>query len=335
MKIQNANFCTHFSSSYIPQGVALLLSIREQYPDSKIWVMPLDEVSRLTLTELNIRNVRILKISQAPVLFANFEKFLSARSFAESIFSIKPQIIEHVIQKTQKEALLFYLDADTFIFAPLELQENFHEKSIFLSPHYFTTMSIGSASSGQYNAGLVGFRNNDFGRNSIRYWSALCEEWCSVIPESGRYADQKYLEEIRNKWNTEVGILEYGNNFGTWSFAQNLQVESRNQDIYINDKKVTSFHFHGLKVSRFLIRTGISMYGDFPAETKIKKLIYARYRIYINQVLELLAGIETKGTYKIENIFPKVGGLRNFFALVRRRDYMLMKKVPNIFMRKK
>jgi hypothetical protein len=334
MKIQNTNFCTHFSSSYIPQGVALLLSVRAHYPDSIIWVMPLDEFSRLTLSELNIENVRILTISQAPVLFANFEKFLSVRSFAESIFSIKPQIIEHVIQKSPEEALLFYLDADTFIFAPLELQEDFQEKSIFLSPHYFTKMSIGSESSGRYNAGLVGFRNNDFGRASIRYWSALCEEWCSVIPESGRYADQKYLEEIRNKWNTDVGILEYGNNFGTWSFAQNLQVETRNQDVYINEKKVTSFHFHGLKISRLLIRTGISMYGHFPAETKIKKLIYARYRIYINQVLELLAGIETKGTYKNENIFPKVGGLRNFLALVRRRDFMLMKKVPIIFVRK-
>jgi len=335
MKIQNINFCTHFSSTYIPQGVALLLSVRELYPDSKIWVMPLDDISQLTLSELNIENVKVLKINQAPGLFANFEKFLLARTFAESIFSIKPQVIEYAMKESHEGELLFYLDADTFFFAPLHLRENFHEKSIFLSPHYFTAMSLGSASAGEFNAGLVGFRNNNFGRESIRYWSSLCEEWCSVKPQSGRYADQKYLEEIRNKWSAEVEILEYGNNFGTWSFAHALQVEIRNQDIYINQKKVTSFHFHGLKISKSLIRTGISMYGQFPAEKKIKKMIYSRYRIYLNKVLELLAEIETKGTYKNTSSFPEVGGLRNFLALARRRDYMLMKRVPNIFRSRK
>jgi hypothetical protein len=334
MRKMNANFCTHFSSSYIPQGIALLLSIKKQYPDSKIWVMPLDNMTRLTLTELNIENVLILKIDDAPELFANFDYFRSVRSFAESVFSIKSQIIEYVMKKSQENEITFYLDADTFMFAPFELPANFNEASIFLSPHYFTPLSIKSVNSGKYNAGLVGFRNNNFGRAAIRHWIILCKEWCFVVPDSGRYADQKYLEEIATKWNPEVGILEYGNNFGTWSFAENLRVERRSQDIYIDDKKITLFHFHGLKISKLLLRTGISMYGHFSSEKEIKKLIYARYRVSINHTLGLLAGIKKDGIYRNEDFFPKVGGLHNFLALMRRHDFMLMTSTFFLFQKK-
>lgn len=324
MKSQSPNFCTHFSSSYIPQGVALLFSVKKQYPDSKIWVMPLDNMTRLTLLDLDIENVFVLNKDDSPEIFENFDHFRLERSFAESVFSIKSQIIEYVLTESDENEITFYLDADTFLFAPFELPANFNEASIFLSPHYFTPLSIKSVNSGMYNAGLVGFRNNDFGCAAVRHWITLCKEWCFVVPDSGRYADQKYLEEIATKWNPEVGILEYGNNFGTWSFSQNLRVERRNQDIYIDDKKVTSFHFHGLRISKLLLRTGISMYGHFSSEKEIKKLIYARYRMSINHVLGLLFELNKDGRYRNEDFFPKVGGLHNFLALMRRHDFMLM-----------
>jgi hypothetical protein len=318
------HFCTHFSSAYIPQGVALILSIKKCYPDSIIWIMPLDEMTKLTLTELRIEKVYILDSGVASELFSNFHKFCSTRNFAEAVFSIKPQFIEYVLHNSQEKEITFYLDADTFLFAPFELPVDSEEPSIFLSPHYFTPMSSHSAKSGKYNAGLVGFRNDTSGREAARFWSALCEEWFFVVPDSGRYADQKYLEVLATQWSAEVAILSYGNNFGTWSFAENMQIVSKNGNIYIDEKLITSFHFHGLKISRILLRTGISMYGYFSNHRKIKKLVYTRYRLGLNSALVLLSRIESDGTYENRNLIPKVGGLRNFLALVRRRDFMFM-----------
>ena len=290
--------------------------------------MPLDEMTKLTLTELHIEKVYILDNGVAPELFSNFHQFCSTRTFAESVFSIKSQFIEYVLHKSQEKELTFYLDADTFMFAPFELPGDSNERSIFLSPHYFTPMSSHSAKSGKYNAGLVAFRNDISGREAARFWSALCDEWCFVVPDSGRYADQKYLEVLATQWSAEVAILGYGNNFGTWSFAENMQVESKNGDIYIDEKLITSFHFHGLKISRILLRTGISMYGHFSNHRKIKKLVYTKYRLALNNALALLSRIELDGTYENEILIPKVGGLRNFLALARRRDFMFMTSGP-------
>ncbi len=286
--------------------------------------MPLDEMTKMTLTELRIEKVNILDSGVAPELFSNFHQFCSTRTFAESVFSIKSQFIEYVLHKSQEKEITFYLDADTFLFAPFDLPGDSDEPSIFLSPHYFTPMSLHSAKSGKYNAGLVGFRNDISGREAARFWSALCDEWCFVVPDLGRYADQKYLEVIATQWSAEVASLGYGNNFGTWSFAKNIQIESENGNIYIDEKLITSFHFHGLKISRILLRTGISMYGDFSNQHKTKKLVYTKYRLALNDALGLLSRIELDGTYENRNLIPKVGGLRNFLALVRRRDFMLM-----------
>lgn len=287
--------------------------------------MPLDEITRLTLTELHIERVSILDIGVAPELFNNFYKFCSARTFAESVFSIKSQFLEYVLHKSQEKEVTFYLDADIFMFAPLQLPGDIAEPSIFLSPHYFSPMSLHHAKSGKYNAGLVGFRNDTSGREVARFWSALCEEWCFLVPDSRGPADQKYLEVIASRWSPEVAILDYGNNFGTWSFAKNMQVESENGNIYIDEKLITSFHFHGLKISRLLLRTGIAAYGHFSNNHKIKKLVYAEYRLALNDALALLSRTKLDGTYENRNLIPKVGGLRNFLALMRRRDFMLMK----------
>lgn len=321
-KEHNLDFCTHFSSNYIPQGLALIASVKKHYPMSKIWVMPLDEMTRITLSTLKIENVSLLNRTDDQGLFASFDCFQSTRSFAESVFSIKPQVIECVMKKSQENETIFYMDADTFMFAPLKFSVSSHEQSIFLSPHYFTPMSIKSLNAGEYNAGLVGFRNNDYGRLSITHWISLCKEWCFVKPDAGRYADQRYLEEISKKWKQEVGILEYGNNFGPWSFADDLRVESRNQDIYINGKKLVSFHFHGMRIGRMVIRSGISMYGEFPSSNKFKKLVYHKYRSAIEDVFQNLSRIELLESIRDERLIPKTGSLRNFLALLCRKDYM-------------
>lgn len=328
------NFCTHFSASYIPQGVALILSIKKHYPNSHIWVMPLDELTRLTLASLHFHNVSLLEKSIDSVLFSKFDEFIQSRTYAESVFSIKSLFIENVLFRLQENEIVFYLDADTFMFSPLELPENLIEISILLSPHYFTVMSSKSANSGNFNAGLVGFKNDHFGRSAVRFWSILCAEWCSVAPDPDRYADQKYLEKIATKWASKIGIFEYGNNFGTWSFSQELSIECKNENIYINGKKITLFHFHGLKISKILIRTGISMYGHFPVENRIKKMVYGEYRMAIKNALEILLRIENVGTYKNKKLFPNVGSFRNFLALARRRDFILMWHLHG-FLRKK
>jgi hypothetical protein len=335
IKEDNLDFCTHFSSNYIPQGLALISSVKKHYPVSKIWVMPLDEMTRFTLTTLNIENVSLLNRSEDQELFANFDCFQLTRSFAESVFSIKPQVIECVMKKSQENETIFYMDADTFMFAPLKFSVSSDKQSIFLSPHYFTPMSIKSLNSGEYNAGLVGFRNNDYGRLSIRHWISLCKEWCFVVPDAGRYADQKYLEEISKKWKQEVEILEYGNNFGPWSFANNLRVESRNQDIYINGKKLVSFHFHGLRIGRMVIRSGVSMYGDFSSKNKFKTLVYTKYISAIEDAFQNLSRIGLLESIRDERLIPKTRGLRNFFALLYRKDYMFTMSSRHLFGKKK
>ena len=63
-------------------------------------------------------------------------------------------------------------------------------------------------------------------------------------------------------------------------------------------------------------------------------MVYGEYRMAIKNALEILLRIKNVGTYKNKKLFPNVGGFRNFLALARRRDFILMWHLHG-FLRKK
>ena len=271
-------FCTLFSKEYLVQGITLINSIKKHHPNSKIFVLALDLETTNLLKFSNVKNCYVVSILDSFALTDYFNSFILQRSFAESIFSIKPIFIESVLRLVPSDEILLYLDADTFLFTKFFDDEvNYDSYSIFLSPHYFITKSNSNLITGEFNAGHVGFRNTLPGRDALKLWSDLCIDWCYTTPNAGRYADQKYLETLSLKWESKVSNFSYGVNVGNWSLANDTEIQKEGNVILINDKNLISFHFHGLRIFRYFVSMDINRYGKISNSRSIKTLIYLPY----------------------------------------------------------
>jgi len=278
-----SSFCTLFSEKYLLQGLALITSIKRHHSNSKIWVLALDEKTHLALEELSLENVILLSNYDREQILNYFTKFQETRSYAESIFTTKPYFLSQVLEKVEEDEFLTYVDADTFLFDTLTLDTLTSMRAdILLSPHYFNSNSSKNLVYGYFNAGLVGFKNNEIGKLAARKWVKLCAEWCYLKLDNDRFADQKYLESIDSEWRSHCHYFEFGINFSTWSFSENLNFEFANKFNYVNSNKIVLFHFHGFKISKIFLRTEFNRYGKFNNSKSLFKTIYLPYISELN-----------------------------------------------------
>jgi len=99
-----------------------------------------------------------------------------------------------------------YIDADIMFFSDIELfHQEIGEKSIGLVRHRIPYLHT----SGEFNVGLVYFKNDGPGRSALRRWSQMM-----INPQNnysigfGSCGDQKYLELIKLIHNDHVAVVD-------------------------------------------------------------------------------------------------------------------------------
>lgn len=91
---------------------------------------------------------------------------------------------------------------------------------------------------GEFNVGLVAFRNNKEGLAALQYWADSCLEWCSDIPEDGKYADQKYLENFSKVANGVVIDDRKGVNLAPWNLGFSKLTLDENDKLMVDGEPV-------------------------------------------------------------------------------------------------
>jgi hypothetical protein len=79
--------------------------------------------------------------------------------------------------------LLFWLNDDNEI----------ESSSVGIIPHRYLSAQSWRLKYGTYDVGFVSFRLNDAGAACADRWAARCLDWCKDKPDTGRFADQGYL----------------------------------------------------------------------------------------------------------------------------------------------
>ena len=68
---------------------------------------------------------------------------------------------------------MVYCDSDLYFFSdPTPLFKEWHESSVFLCPQ--RDLDWVEKKYGLYQAGLIGFKNDKIGLNSLRWWKKQC-----------------------------------------------------------------------------------------------------------------------------------------------------------------
>ena len=93
--------------------------------------------------------------------------------------------------------------------------------SVQIVPHRYAPEYLQfEESSGIYNVEWLTFRRDHRGLAALNWWRERCIEWCYDRPEPGRYADQKYLEELPRRFGGVRVLANVGGGVGPWNVSQ-------------------------------------------------------------------------------------------------------------------
>jgi hypothetical protein len=279
--IKNINFITYFTKEFLIQGTVAIESFIKFHQDSSGFIICLDKTSVDYLRRKKYgKKIKIYELKELPSIHRMFKKFLLTRTFAESIISIKPILINEFIKQIPVDDSIVYFDADMFFFDSLSrVKSVINNSELLLSEHLFPKSMEGSQIYGIYNGGFVIFKNSKKSIAVLQKWKKLCIEWCELSLYQNKFADQKYLEQFIFLDGVKV-IRDPGINNGQYYFRELRKIrfyKSKNL-FFLDNFALICFHFHGIAIHKNFISTGFNRYG------LIKKPLTVLFRVYLPYV---------------------------------------------------
>lgn len=205
-------------------------------------------------------------------------KRINSRSRVEQIFSVGPSFMLHFVDKVAPNGWIVYVDSDLFFLQPIaEYLNSLPPCDVVIAPHrHYLWNRSRLAQYGQYNVGLVAFKNNKEGLRALRFWAESCIDWCYDRAEDGKYADQKYLEQFASVSEGVFVDNSLGANLAPWnSFLKRIS-KTKTGEIFVRRDKLLYFHAQGLKQKNGRWVLGHLNYLSF-AGPRLKKLVYGPY----------------------------------------------------------
>lgn len=290
-------YCTYFDCGYLSRALTLFESLREHGDDSKIIVLALDSQVQEYFDRNPQANIEVISISVLEVFEPRLPSLKMSRSRMEYYFTCTPLLIKYALEKTSStQTLSIYLDADLYFFEnPGKVLAELSGADVGIIEHRYPAHRAKKlAKYGQYNVGWVGFRNTPAGRLVLDWYAEKTLEWCSDIPDSGRYADQGYLDWFPEFEKVHV-LPNPGFNLAPWNTSRH--------SLTLKDGKVESdgsplifFHFHGVRKVGKRFTTSQLIYGS-PLNKVLRKNIYQPYinrlDYYDHAVFDALGGDST------------------------------------------
>ena len=215
--------CTLYNSLYLDKGLVLYDSLCECAKDFKLYVLCMDDKCYEVLAEMN-------QSYHFPIRLQDFEEEDEAllmakanRPVGEYCWTCSSSLIRFILKK-YKEPVCTYIDADMYFYSdPQVLVEEMlnHGKSVMVTPHRFP---IGN----DKQAGMVGtycvefntFVNNAEGLEVLDYWRNRCLDCCSNLGDGIHWGDQKYLDELVDKFSCVHICQNNGAGVAPWNIIQ-------------------------------------------------------------------------------------------------------------------
>jgi len=312
------NFAIVISKYYASRCIALIESILKF--DVNIYVLCFDkETSRII--NKKIISKKIITIEYANIL--NFDKSLKKiikkRKLIDKIVTSRPIFIKYVLKKFNTKNI-FLLDSDIYFFSnPNLLKKHIKNSSVAFCKHNFTKNNQElSDKYGKYNGGFVYVKKDQNGKKFLGEWSKLCKKWCEFDSKDGKFSDQKYLENLSLKIKN-LKILNVPEiNLAPWNI-EDKKIELKGKQIYVNNKKLIFFHFHGLrKITKRFYILGLENYS-FVISNKIKKIIFYKYAKRLSEISSI-----KEYFWKKNNFFSRLLKINVVFMKIYNNDYLIL-----------
>ena len=86
------------------------------------------------------------------------------------------------------------------------------------------------------------FKNNSNGRKALNWWHKQCMKWCSSKIEDGKFGDQKYLDDWRERFPDVCVSINKGIGLAPWNIGR-YSITFWNGKLYVDEDLLLFYHF--------------------------------------------------------------------------------------------
>lgn len=301
------DICTLFDKNYLSRGLALYDSLREHCPEFTLWMLCMDKESHKLLRKLNLKDIRPIKLSE--IEDDRLKSVKSTRTGTEYCWMFSSSLPLYLLEKNPGMGMITYIDADIYFYDSIEkIYDEFGNNSVMIIPHNSSEKNKWrEKTSGIYNVGMMIFRNDANGLETLRWWKDRVIDWCFSRYENGKFGDQLYLNDWPTRFRGVYVLRNLGANMASWNIGRCI-FSKRNEKIIGVEKETGKefplifYHFHGLKI--YLNKKG--KIKAYPIGILNKK-IYSEYIEVLQREFERIKIIDKDWKY---GFAPRPGILR-------------------------
>lgn len=295
------HFCTYCDRGYAARLLCLHESLEAGGEPFVLHVLCFDKETQRAVESRGTPSLDAVPLEQLLAACPDYAAARRDRTPVEFFFTTTPVFARHCLERNPEAEAITYLDADLFFFGPVSgvLSEQ-GDASVGIVPHRFPDRLKEREKYGLYNVAWVSFRRDEEGLACLDWWRARCLEWCHDRPESGKFADQGYLNEFPWRFRN-VKVLDHpGINAAPWNMDGRV-VDIRENQVGVDGRKLHFYHFQGVReIAPGWYEPGLRNYG-VRMDRALRDLIYRPYlrRLASSQKrLRVDAGITPGFTYQ-------------------------------------
>jgi GT2 family glycosyltransferase len=286
-------YCTYFDRKYLTRGLALIESLRRMEATNwEIFVVCMDEMTRVVLRGLSLPNVRLIPLHEIEARDTELLAVKPARTVVEYYWTMTPTVILRILERNPEVNQLTYLDADLFFFSsPQPLFDELRDGSILIHEHRFSPAQAQlGAGNGKYNVGLLSFNRTATAFNALQWWRARCLEWCFARTENGKMGDQMYLNDWPERFKDVVVLAHDGGGVGPWNHDQYRFQKDENGLPWVNEVPVIFYHFHSFTQVTDDVALPVK-YAHYPLPWPTLSLFFVPYLSALAQAVKQIAAV--------------------------------------------
>lgn len=300
------HFVTLFNYNYLPQGLAMINSLKSDKKHT-IWVVCLDDELFNFLSQNKIENVELISLDEIQKFVGHNHK--KNRSFLEYCWLLTPFSIKYVLTKAQNANEVTYIDADVFFFKKIDpLIDEFKNsgKDIYIQLHDYEDNNINFSKSGKFIIQFLTFKNNQKAEKIRNEWEIKCVQSTSIDYKNNIVGDQKYFDELYSQYTENFCVSK------NFSFFQAPWTSDKSKIA-----NVILYHFHSLRVCK----TKVKMFSGYKLDDEIIKNVYIPY-------LKELKLIMKNNNLKIDQTLSgeKESFFTKFRAMINRKLFKIFTK---------
>jgi len=273
-------FATLFDFNYLSRGLCLIESLTNTLHERfTLFILALDQETIAYFSAHPNSQVVILSLEQVEAHFQELNEAKRNRSKIEYYFTLSPVLPLYILENYKDCNRITSLDADIFFFdSPEFFFKEINENDILITPHDFSPRLNDLAKYGIYNVSFQSFPNTKNGFDVLHDWKQKCLAWCKDYsdPETGYFADQKYLDDWSQEFTHIVPIRLKTFGRAPWNISSTNLIYTGDK-FYVDDKPLVYYHFHNLRLKGNLVTHDLQNY-DMPDLTRAVKSLY---RIYV------------------------------------------------------